>query len=212
MPCRLESLLVGMYVADGPKGGITLLVIEAESVRSETQAAAKSIVGHFSGLVRFYLEMRGEIEVDLAGEQSVAVVRDYLESIAERGGNCDLQGETRIVRSGGSVRNRLAADHPLVFSDNQVETGERPKQTPAKTLSTLRDIERISDNKLPPPYKREFAAIILLTTYARRRFSDPQRTRSFGADEDSAHGALIARATRKRRVQFFLLGNARAKA
>lgn len=84
LPIRLESL---GRDAQGrcPEGEITLLVVEAAWVRAITQAAAKEIVIRVSGIVSFYLRIRGAVKVDLTGEQSVLVLRGYSESLAERG-------------------------------------------------------------------------------------------------------------------------------
>ena len=64
------------------------------------------------------------------------------------------------------------------------------------SLKTLRDIEELTLNKLVTPYKRAYAAGILLTTYASLRFSDVQRIRTFEVNDDSVHGTLLRSKTK----------------
>ena len=72
-----------------------------------------------------------------------------------------------------------------------VESADAPKQAPAMSLTTLRAIDEIATNTEVTPYKRAFAAGILLVTYASLRFSDVQRLRSFECNEDAVHGTLL---------------------
>ena len=58
-------------------------------------------------------------------------------------------------------------------------------------LETVRKIEHLTTNTEANVYKRAFASGILLVTYASLRFSDVQRIRSCGANEDSVNGTLI---------------------
>ena len=81
---KSPKLLEGMYSAQDPKDKISLLVIEALSLRGRTHTALKSIIKHVSGLVRFYLEARKETKCELTGEHSVVLLHDYLASLAER--------------------------------------------------------------------------------------------------------------------------------
>ena len=70
-------------------------------------------------------------------------------------------------------------------------------------LSTVRMIEELATNPLVAPYKRAFAAGILLMTFASLRFSDAQRLRTFEVNDDSVHGTLISCKTKKLHGQFW---------
>ena len=52
------------------------------------------------------------------------------------------------------------------------------------------------------PYKRAYAARILLATFASLRFSDAQRPRSFEVNEASVRGTLLSCKTKKQSGQF----------
>ena len=73
-----------MDKAQAPRGKITLLVIEAISLRLKSTASMKGIIKHVSGLIKFYIERKSEAKFQLTGEDSVVLLRDYLESLAER--------------------------------------------------------------------------------------------------------------------------------
>ena len=44
----------------------------------------KGIIKHVSGLIKFYIDTIDESKSQLTGEGSVILLRDYLESLAER--------------------------------------------------------------------------------------------------------------------------------
>ena len=71
------------------------------------------------------------------------------------------------------------------------------------SLSTVRMIEELATNPLVTPYKRAFAAGILLMAFASLRFPDAQRLRTFEVNDDSVHGALISCETKKQHGQFW---------
>ena len=80
-----SNILKGMYKAQVPKDKITLLVIEAIALRAKSTAAMKNVAKHVSALVRFYLETRDGTKFQLTGDDSLILLYDYLESLAERG-------------------------------------------------------------------------------------------------------------------------------
>ena len=80
-----SSLLAGMYNAQVPKDKIVLLVIEDPSMRAKSTSTMKGIAKHVSGLVQFYLDTREESEAQLTVGDSLILIRDYLESLSERG-------------------------------------------------------------------------------------------------------------------------------
>ena len=57
-------------------------------------------------------------------------------------------------------------------------------------LETARLIDGIAAKPEPAPFKRAFAAGVLLMTYATLRFSGAQSLLAFEVNEDSAHGTL----------------------
>ena len=192
-----------MYKEHVPKGEITLLIIEAISLRAKSTAAMKGVINRVSGLVSFYLETREESKFQLTGEDSVVILRDYLESLAERGRTVLATAKHSLTVWAEALGIDWPLANTLVCSAAVVESTETPKQAPSMSVKTLRAFEEIASNNLVSPYKRAFAAGILLMTYASLRFSDAQRIRSFGINEDSAHGALLNCKTKKQHGQFW---------
>ena len=186
-----SNILKGMYKAQVPKGKITLLVIEAISVRAKSSATLKSVAKHVSGLVRFYLETRDESMSQRTGDDSLILLHDYLDSLAERGRTVPATAKHALSVWAEALGIDWPLTHNLVCSAAIVESNETPNQAPAMSLKTLRAIEEIALNRLVTPYKRAFAAGILLMTYASLRFPDVQRIRSFELNGDSAHGTLL---------------------
>ena len=80
--------------------------------------------------------------------------------------------------------------HRLVTAAVTVEHNEDVKQAPAMSLVTVRKLEELSPNKEVCMCKRAFGAAILVMTYARLRFADAQKIRTFDCNDDSVHGAL----------------------
>ena len=64
-------------------------------------------------------------------------------------------------------------------------------------LETVKLIDQIAVSPEVTPFKRAFAAGVLLMTYASLRFSDVQRLLTFEANEDSAHGTHSQCKTRR---------------
>ena len=198
-----SSLLLGMYKAQVPKDKIALLVIEALSLRAKSTATMEGIVKHVSGLVLFYLDTREESKVQLAGGDSLVLIHDYLESLAERGRTVHAAAKHALTVWAEALGIDWPLTHALVCSAATVESNDSPKQAPPMSLSTLRALGETATNILATPYKRAFDAGILLMTYASLRFSDVQRIRTFEFNEDSAHGALLNCKTRKQHGQFW---------
>lgn len=161
-----------------------------------------SIAKLISGLVRFYIENRGEIQLHLAGPEKVTPIRDYLELAAERG-RTDLSTvkHAQNLRAEAIGIERLLPN-PRVASAAVVEATDAPSQAPAMAITTVRALEEMARNGRETPYKRAFAAGILRMTYAIARFSDAQPLRPFEINRDSVRGALIARTSRKAHGEF----------
>ena len=192
-----------MYKAQVPNGKITLLVIEAISLRAKSAPAMKGIAKHVSGLVRFYLGHRDETQFQLTGPESVVLIHDYLESVAERGRTVPATVKHALTVWAEALGIDWPLTNPLVVSAAVVEATDAPRQAPAMSIATVRALEDIACNILVTPYKRAFAAGVLLVTYASLRFSDFRRIRPFEINEDSVHGTLITCKTKKVHGQFW---------
>ena len=78
----------GFYKAKLNRERITALAIEALMQRRKSPASTRGVIRNVSGPIQFYLDTRDESNpngITLTGESSVALLRDYLESAAERG-------------------------------------------------------------------------------------------------------------------------------
>ena len=125
-----------MYNAQVPKDKITLWAIDALSVRERTPTTLKSIIKHVSGLVSFYLETRKEAKCELTGEHSVALPRDYLESLAERGRTSPASAKHALTVWPDALNIDWPPSHAIVTSAASAESNEPAKQAPAMSLAT----------------------------------------------------------------------------
>ena len=133
-----SSLLVGMYKAQVPKGKITLLVIDALSVRGKSAETMKGIANHASGLVQYYMDTREESKVQLTGRDSVVLIRDFLESLAERGRTVPASDKHALTVWAEALSIDWPLTHTLVCSAAAVDSNGAPKQATSMSLSTLR--------------------------------------------------------------------------
>ena len=186
-----SNLLTGMYKAHATKGKIKLLAIEAISLRAKSAAAMRGIAKHVSGMVRFYLDARDESKVELTGDESVVLLRDYLESMGGRGRTAPATAKHALTVWAEALGIDWPLSHALVCSAAIVESDETPKKAPSMRLTTIRALGGTAINKFVAPYKRAVADGVILTTYASLRFSDVQRIRSFGINEDSVRDTLL---------------------
>ena len=193
----------GNVQSTGPDGEIALLAIEAIALREKSAAAMRGIPKHVSCLVRFYLDIRDDTKAELTGEQSVALLRDYLESLDERGRTAPSSAKHALSVWADALGIYWPLSRALVCSDAIVESDENSKKAPEMSLSTLRAIEEMAASKLTSPHKRAFASGIRLVTYGILRFPDVRRIRPFGADEDSVRGTIRACKTTKQNGQFW---------
>ena len=82
-----STLLRGFYEAELNKEMATALTLEALTQRCKLPASARNVSKNVSGPIQFFLDAMGESNptgVTLTGDASVAPLRDYLESAAER--------------------------------------------------------------------------------------------------------------------------------
>ena len=160
-----SSLLIGMYISRAPKGEIVRISIEAIDVRAKSPSARRSIIKRAPSLIGFYLDDLGDANVELAGDQSLVLVRDYLESHPGRGER--PRQEAYALRLFGPTpwpfggRCRIRWPHRL-----SVETNEVKKRSSSTRSPTVKTIGEISTNSLVAPYRRAFAPCVILMTYA----------------------------------------------
>ena len=189
------SLIQSMRASQIPHGKLTLLVLAAVTSRPKSIASTKSLVRHVSGVSQFYLGARGECAITLTGDSPLVDIREFAESPGGRGRTVPTPARRALT----VWSDALGIDWPiaslLVISAAAIETNEEPKQAPEMDSSTVRQIEQTSTDAQICAYKRAFASGIVLATYASLRFSDVQRPRPFGTNEDSVRGTLLCSKT-----------------
>ena len=195
------TLLKSLLGTQIPDDKITLLVLDAVTTRAKSLASAKNVLRRVNGLIQFYLDARNESSVTHTGESSLVLIRDYIESLSERGRTAPAAGKHALTVWADAIGIDWPLTNPLVLSASVVETSEEPKQAPAMELSTVKAIDALSDNPEVSVYKRAFAAGLLLMAYASLRFADVQRLRTFEVNIDSAHGTLLSSKTKKQHGQ-----------
>ena len=109
--------------------------------------SATSTTEHVKSLVNFYLDTRSEGAVTLMGLGSVVLLRDFLDSLGERGGWVVVVGAAPSAAKQALTAwaDALGVDwpltHPLVLSAATVESNEDPRQAPAMDIETIRKLE-----------------------------------------------------------------------
>ena len=194
LPCTHNALV--------PKGKVALVAIEAVSADAKFAASMRNVIRPIHGPIKFYRGNRSDTKIELAGEQSLALLHDYLESPSERGRTAPPAAKPARPAWTDAIGNNWQLTGNLLCSAAVVETNECPTQAPATKLATLRAIEGISTNPLNKPSERAFAPGVLLMTYTSLRFSDVRRLRSFEVNDDASHGALSCSETKRKHGQF----------
>ena len=190
-----------MYKDQAPKDKIVLLATEALYARAKSTSTMKGIAKHVSGLAQYFMDTREESKVELTGNDSLILIHDYLESLAERGRTVPATAKRALAVWAEALGIDWPLTHSLVCSAATADSNESPKQAPSMSLSTVRPIGEIAIDKSVTPYKRAFAAGILLVTYASLGFPDVRRIRPFERKEDAARGTLLNCKTRKQHGQ-----------
>ena len=192
-----SPLLCGFRRAGVAKERIIILTLEAVMQQCKSVSNTKSTVKNVSGLVRYFLDFRSDEEVTLTGESSLVLIHDYLEQAASRGRTVPASIRQSLNNWATALQIEWPLDHSLVNSACAVEQTTPPKQAPAMAVSTIKLLEGIAINKEVTPFKRQFAAGILLMSYASLRFSDAQRLKSLEVNSDSVFGTLLHCKTKK---------------
>ena len=196
----VSTLLQGFHRAKLNRERITALTLEALMQRCKSPASARNIANHVGALVKFFLDTRDESNpsgCSLTGEGSVVLLRDFLESAADRGGTVPGAVKSPISAWSEALGFPWPLDNSLVCAAAQAESNDTPKHAPPMRLETIKKLEELATNVEISPFKRAFATGILLMTYATLRFSDVQRLRSLAVNDDTTHGTLLQSKTKK---------------
>ena len=192
-----SPLLRGIRKTGVAKERITVLTLEAVMQHSKSVAGAKSTIKNVAGLVRFFRDFRSEENATLTGEASLVLLRDYLEQAASRGRTVPAATRHSLVNWAAALQIDWPLGHALISSAPTIESNTAPKQAPSMAIETAKLLEGVSANPDVAPFKRQFAAGILLMSYDSIRFFVAQRLKTFEVKSDSIRGALIACKTRK---------------
>ena len=125
-----------MYKDQAPKDKIVLLATEALYARAKSTSTMKGIAKHVSGLAQYFMDTREESKVELTGKDSLIPIRDYLESLAERGRTVPATAKHALAVWAEALGIDWPLAHSLVGSAATVDSNESPKQAPAMSLST----------------------------------------------------------------------------
>ena len=196
----VSTLLKGFHVDKLNKGRIAALAIEALTQRRNSPASTRNVVKIAIALVQFFLDTRADPNPSgssLTGECSAALLRDYLESVADRGRNVPGDVKSPLITRPEDLGVACPLDNPPRLCRCAVRIERYPMHAPPMKPDTVRKLELLAPNVEIDPFKRAFSAGILLMKYASLRFSDVQRFRSPEVNGDSARVALLQLKTKK---------------
>ena len=160
-------------------------------------AGAKSTIGNVAGLVRFFHDFRSDENATLTGETSVVLLRDYLEQATSRGRTVPATIRHSLANWAAALQIDRPLGRALISSASTIEPNTSPKQAPAMAIETIKLLEGVAANPARTPFKRQFAAGILMMSYDILRFPDARRLKTPQANSDSIHGTLLKCKTRK---------------
>ena len=142
------------------KERITILTLKALMQRRKSPAPTRGVPRNVSGPVRFFLETRGDSKpgIALAGDSSVVLLHDHLQSAAERGRTVPGSVKTSLNTRPEALGVPWPLDNPLVCAAAQIESIEIPKHAPSMKLDTVRKIELTALIVEVDPFRRAFAA------------------------------------------------------
>ena len=146
-----SMLLTGVRESQIPDDMITLLVIESVTTRPKLIASTKLIIRLVIVLLQFYLDTRNETSATLTGGSSMVLIRDYLESLAERGRTVASSGKHAPAVWSEALGIDWPLTNPLALSAGVVESNEEPKQAPSMSLDAVKAIDALPQTqKLAP--------------------------------------------------------------
>ena len=94
----------------------------------------------------------------------MVLLRDYSESVSDRGRTVPGAVGTSLGTWSEALGVPWPLGNPLVRAAAQVESNEIPKHAPSTKLDTIKKLESVALNVEIDPFKRAFAAGILLMT------------------------------------------------
>ena len=183
--------LVGLRNAGTSRGRIIVLTIEAVTQQCKSAAGTKSAAKPVTGIARYFPERQSYGKVSLTGETSLVLLRDFLDQAASRGGTVPPTIRHSLCCWADALEIEWPIDRALTSSAVSVESNTAPKHSPAIPIETVKLLDGVATNKEVTPSKRDFAAGILLMSYASLRFADVQRLETCEVRSDSAHGTLL---------------------
>ena len=158
------------------------------------------VIRREAGLIEFPLENRndeGASGFTPAGESSLVLLRDYIESTAGRGRTVSGAVKTSLIARTEVLGVGWPLENPIDCTNAHVDPNEVPKGTPPTKLDTIKKLEDLALNVDATPFERAFADGALLMTVTSLRFSDAQRLRSLEMEDDAAYGTLLQPNTKR---------------
>ena len=126
-----STLLQGLRDSKIAPGKTTMLIIEAVTSRAKSAKSAETITKHVTGRIHFYLDTRNASAVALTWEGSLFLVRDFLESLKERGRTAPSYAKHALTVWPDALGIDWPLTNPLVLSAATVEFDEGPRHAPA---------------------------------------------------------------------------------
>ena len=104
--------------------------------------------------------------ITITGESPVGLLRDYLESVADRGRTVPGAVKTSVITRSEALGVPWPLGNPLAFAAEKAESSPIPKHDPPTKLDPVKKLESFPLNVDISPFKRAIASGILLMTYA----------------------------------------------
>ena len=99
----------------------------------------------------------------------MVLLRDYIESTAERGRTVLGEVKTSLSTWAEALGINWPLENPLVCAAAHVDSNETPKHAPPMKLDTVKKLGELALNVGVTPSKRAFAAGVLLMTFSSLR-------------------------------------------
>ena len=157
----VSTILQGFHRAKLNKVRITALTLEALMHRCKSPASTRNTVKNVGALIKFFPDTRDESNpswCSLTGEGSVVLLRDFLESVEDRGRTVPCAVKSSLSTWSEALGVPWPLDNPLVCAAAQVESNDTPKHAPPMKLETIKKLEELATNVEIAPFKRTFAA------------------------------------------------------
>ena len=123
------------------------LAAEAATQRSKSTDAPKSIVKFARWLVEFFLENRAETELTLTGEAPLVLLRDYPESLAERGRTAPNAAKHALTVCAEAIGIDWPLSNGWIAAAATADSNDAPEKAPEMSIETVRALGRFAANK-----------------------------------------------------------------